>query len=180
MISFTKYITEFKAEPYDYDWEEFTFNSGEAKFTTVNDKLITYNIEHDKNVVIRTVDNIEHHEISFEVSLGYRGTTRKIDTGNPFRVFMTVKSLTDEYIKKFGDKIKMIIFSAAKTDEEDLGRSKLYTRFAKDWKRLYPKQEWQAYTMDKGVEGTFFYIVNQALIESTEQEIIDNSKLTKL
>jgi hypothetical protein len=117
MISFKKYITEVTAESYDYDWDSFTFKMGEGDFTTVNGRIINYSIEHDKNVVIRIVDHIEHHEISFAVSLGYRDTTVKTDTGNPFRVFMTVKKMTDEYMKKYGDKIKMVTFSAAKTDE---------------------------------------------------------------
>jgi hypothetical protein len=180
MISFKKYITEVTAESYDYDWDSFTFKMGEGDFTTVNGRIINYSIEHDKNVVIRIVDHIEHHEISFAVSLGYRDTTVKTDTGNPFRVFMTVKKMTDEYMKKYGDKIKMVTFSAAKTDEEDLGRTKLYTRFAKQWPKLYSKQTWVMYSQNKGVEGTYFYAVNQKLVTAIETDIIDKSKLTKL
>jgi len=178
--SFKTYITEVTAEPYDYDWDTFTFEMGEGDFTTVNGRIINYSIEHAENTVLRTADDLEAHEITFAVSLGYRDTTVKTDTGNPFRVFMTVKKMTDEYMKKYGDKIKMVTFSAAKTDEKDLGRAKLYTRFAKQWPKLYSKQDWIMYSQNKGVEGTYFYAVNQKVVTAIETDIIDKSKLKKL
>jgi hypothetical protein len=88
--------------------------------------------------------------------------------------------MTDEYMKKYGDKIKMVTFSAAKQDEKDLGRTKLYTRFAKQWPKLYSKQDWVMYSQNKGVEGTYFYAVNQKVVTAIETDIIDKSKLKKL
>ena len=174
MISFAKYIVEVKAEPYPYKWNKLTYSDANAEFITSNGSIIVYDVELHYEDAGYGMDEFEHHEIVFRGGKKGSLTTDKIDTGNPFRVFATIEALTKEFIDRFGNRIEMIKFSAAKGDGE-LGRSNLYKRFGKNWQKTYPRYNWQPYVLEQS-DKTYLYIVNKDVMSDENKKMIVQSR----
>lgn len=166
-------IVEVTVKPYEYKWKSIDSEDAQGEFTTENNALITFDVElHLEKERKSNADNFQHHEIVFRGSTGPRTvkTKDKMDSGNPFRVFATVQAMTRDYIKRYGDEIEMIKFSADK-GTGDLGRSKLYTRFAKNWSSYFTKHTWQPYIREKS-DITIIYAVNKDAMSEEHQQFI--------
>jgi hypothetical protein len=166
-------ILEVTAKPYEYKWKRIDSEDAQGEFTTENNTLITFDVElHLEKESKSNPDNFQHHEIVFRGSTGPRTvkTKDKMDSGNPFRVFATIQAMTRDYIKRYGNEIEMIKFSADKS-AGDLGRSKLYTRFAKNWSNYFTKYKWQPYIREKS-NITIIYAVNKNVMSKEHQQFI--------
>jgi hypothetical protein len=102
-------------------------------------------IEDNKYVFLAETSDTERWQITFEIR-GTGGTRHDISkTGNEFKVFATVSTILDEFVKKV--KPDIFWFSA-----KEPSRAKLYDRFAKLITRKY-----SVYKIDQGVHANKKY-----------------------
>lgn len=171
-------IVEVTAKPYAYTWDFFYLEGANGEFTTENGAIIEFDVEYNEEWEQGTrpdPNRFEHHEIVFS-GRGPKGsrTTKQMDSGNPFRVFATIQAMMQDYIDRYGNQIEMIKFSADKSAGK-LGRSKLYTRYAKNWNKMFTGQKWQSYVHESSGAATIIYAINKNAMSKKNIDYFDSA-----
>lgn len=127
-----QFCTEAFTTPYKYQWLAFAEDRAVGTFKLDDggwidlDILISHTLSFDSIATVtfgrsdKHGDTIDKYEITGE--------------GDAFRIFSTVIKMVQEWVKKYGDNVDVITFTAEKKDDPRSSRAKLYDRLAKKFK----------------------------------------------
>jgi len=116
---------------YPYKWTKMDERNGEGEFTDASGNTIEFGIN----------DHGEDGEGSYDVaflarSADLRSTFNLTGASDGLRVFSTVIAMMEDYVSRYEDRVRLIVFDADSVDksggkESDTNRGRLYARMVK-------------------------------------------------
>jgi len=123
----TTQFSESLNKPYKYTWQAFKADRTLGAFVLDDNSWIDLNIQ-----VSQTLQGLVIASVVFS-----RGTEDNFEDysitggGDAFRIFATVMKMINEWIKKYGEGINVLEFTAEKKDDPKGSRTRLYSTLSK-------------------------------------------------
>lgn len=138
-------------KPYKYSWQAFKDDRASGAFEIEGgwvdlSILVSYTLSFDHIASITFSRNTEDDMDNYAIT----------GDGDAFRIFATVLTMVDEWIKKYGEQVDVIEFTAEKKNDPKGSRAKLYDRMVKK----YIPKGWKYEKSDGTGRNVRFKLVN--------------------
>jgi hypothetical protein len=126
-----QFTTEAFSKPYKYTWQAFKEDRGLGSFL-IPGGWVDLEISISHTLSFTTIATIIFSRNTENYDTGVSDETYDISgQGDAFRIFATVLKMIEEWVKKYGETVDIITFTAEKEKDPKGSRAKLYHRMAK-------------------------------------------------